>query len=198
MASVSQRWNKMPLLWAGLGLLTLFFVLLLSLTQRQLQGGGASVEAQQEPVVWRRLVDEGGRFSLLYPTGWNVEQDEQTLLLWPASDSERGAALELQLPPIRNTRGDLGADALRYAQNVAVGGVSGSETIYRLGAAAQSAMGDNLLDALRGRGTEDATLVIWQSPAEQPRFRVTMLDAGQGDFLPLLEQIRESIQWGTE
>lgn len=181
-------WVVLLVAWVA-GLLALAFSLLAPASTRE----QAAVEAAGRGVIWQRYSGVEGRFTFLFPSGWSHATRSGGVVIRPMRGAEGSpvAALEVRTGDEPLTEWLQGAEVVHQADNVAVGGVSGRETVYLLPEAGQGAPASQLAP---GRAPE-MTLIVWQGPSAEPRLRVVMFDGAAGAYLPLLEAVRESIQW---
>lgn len=208
MIAKRQHWSGMPLLAAGLLLIALALLAAsASLVLRQ----GESARVQGAPVpsaaTWEQFSDPAGRFALRYPPAWTVQPAAQGVIVQPggaaATEARFVVALSDNAAPadVLPDESSLPAQSvLRQAENVAVGGVIGLEAVYTFTPDEEmpATLPNDLLGAVTPRGRLPVTLIVWHAPEEASRYSVLLLDAGGGDWLPVLEQMRDSMSWAPQ
>jgi hypothetical protein len=131
-----------------------------------------------------------------YPASWQTERDAATVLAQPGAEEAlfvvaRGATPALPEPLSSALRE---SENRRAADNVAVGGVSGRETIVEVDSTAGG--GDApLANALIEAEGELMTLIVWEALVDGEPVQVIMADARSGAYLSLLQEMRASLEW---
>lgn len=208
---IIKRWGILPFAAAGVALLALLMLVLVALPYARVPSP-PTLEPLGDTRFQRYLAPDKP-FVLTYPTSWHAEEIVDGVAFWPtlegAGFAERGAAFYIYTTADESGVGcpvpatlcaELGNHALREAQNVLVGEMSGSETVSELSVANSTA---SLLDgatqrALTAAQTRHVTLIAWQATWEDTRYHVLMIDARDGASMDLLQAIRDSIRWRTK
>lgn len=158
-----------------------------------------------------RFDDSERPFSLLYPASWQPDPFAKGLAIWPDTKgegfAERGAAFFVYtsgpgdsarppaLPELLAAAAEQGE--MRLAENVAVGGLSGEESVTKitLDEESRSPFDATIRNALQQASASTVTLIGWKAVEGETSYHVLMVDARDGRYLGMLEQIRDSIQW---
>lgn len=144
-----------------------------------------------------------------YPSGWQSRDNSEGVTILPeegvADLMEQGAIFVIArstdnatLPPLSPMLQQVieSDHAVRASENVAVGGMSGTETVVELDrATADAAPNAQIASALRSGTSPRLTVIVWQSERDNEPIWVIMADARAGDYLATLQEIRNSIQW---
>lgn len=195
LAGWSTRRLALVLLGVGLALV------LLALPRGRAVGEIAPTSSGEEDArAWVAYSDPVDRFSLRYPEGWRAIEVEGGVRVERADGG--AIALQVLLPdglavsPGAIDESLARAETIRRAENVAVGGWSGEETIATLPA------GDSLLGRL-GASARSAlsssapalTIVTWKGETAGRVRWVILTDEADGANLPELELMRSSLRW---
>ena len=159
--------------------------------------------------VLREYYDPQLALRFYYPGAWQPQNYVEGVIIQPDGGSaefgERGvifAVLRAQpdetppLPPMLQRVIDSDA-AVRASDNVAVGGISGRETVIELEVDRGAAIPANsqLASALQATESQRLTVIVWTTQREGSDLWVIMADAPDGHHLATLQEIRNSIRW---
>ena len=144
-----------------------------------------------------------------YPMGWHPTPEQEGVEVYPASGSEdfiqQGAlfgvyrATGADLPPLPALvkTAITTADTKRTAENVAIGGLSGTEIVKELSltGSVSDVSTSQVAVALEAVKSDRLTVVVWDAVVDNEHYWVIMADARGGAHLPTLEHIRATIEW---
>lgn len=180
--------------------LCILTVLLFSASARYAYRNGGARPDTEALGGWRDLTTD--YFTLRHPAAWQARAEGTGAALWPGAASAAedaglwvavGDEVLAEWPDTLLAQGE----AVQHAENVAIGGLSGSETIYELppeGRAALGVLNEAAQHVWRGEGSEPLTLIVWHADAPAPH-QVIMFDLSGGQHLSMLERIRDTIEW---
>jgi hypothetical protein len=159
--------------------------------------------------VVREYRDQRLPVRFFYPNNWKSEQTTQGVNVLPAAPPAdfvtQGAVFTVlrseddddmpPLPPMLEAVIE-SSNATRASENVAVGGVSGKETIIEL-TVSESALQSNstLAAAMETVQSRRLTVIVWHGEQDDESVWVIMADARAGAYLSTLQEIRNSIAW---
>jgi hypothetical protein len=204
-----RSWQLVTLV-GGLLLLVVAFTMIAAITPPTPPYAEEGVSGESPHSVVREYYNRALAVRLYYPNTWQRAEMETGVRIQPAAPSadfvEQGAVFALwqstatddasTLSPLIQTLLE-STDDPRASENVAVGGVSGTETVIEVEADAVSAspLNAQLTSALRAANSHRVTVVLWVSNEADHPYTVLMADARDGNHLSTLQQIRNSIQW---
>lgn len=202
----SWRWAT---LIGGLGLVVVALVMIAAISLRF----GAWRQDNHNPNglngVVREYRDQRLPVRFYYPSNWESEQTIQGVNVLPAAPPAdfvtQGAMFTVlrseddddmpPLPPMLEAVIE-SSNATRASENVAVGGVSGKETIIELAVSESTLQGNSVLTAaMETVQSRRLTVVVWHGEQDDESIWVIMADARAGDYLNTLQEIRNSIAW---
>lgn len=145
-----------------------------------------------------------------YPRSWVPQETSSGVMVEPtatASDFiEQGALFAIlrgsddtDTPPLPPLLQSLMANSNggRASDNVAVGGMIGTETVveWDVVSTTTSPANSQLASAMRAANSTRLTLIVWETEQEDTPMWVIMADARAGEHLETLQEIRNSIRW---
>lgn len=209
--AIIKRWGILPFAAAATALLALFMLVLVALPYARAPYHPTPPPLGDTPR--QTLLDSAQPFVLRYPAPWHAEKIADGVVIWPTLEgegfAERGGAFYIYTTPAESGAdcpvpdllcAELSNHALREAQNVLVGRMSGSEIVTELSVAntTEQLLGGTMQRALTIAQARRVTLIAWQATREGTHYHVLMIDARDGKYVESLRQIRDSILWRTK
>jgi hypothetical protein len=203
-----HSWRLLTLL-GGVGLVVVAFTMIAATTLESPPAIENGHSGDGSHGVVREYRDRQLSVRFYYPTTWQPQENVEGVTLQPDTASadfiEQGAFFAIlrgddeDAPPLPPTLQQVikSENAVRASENVAVGGMSGTETVVELDVATADTVPANaqLASALRAAESQRLTVIVWKSERDDSPIWVIMADARAGEYLGTLQEIRNSIQW---
>lgn len=160
--------------------------------------------------VLREYRDRDLEVRFYYPRAWHPQETSSGVMVEPTATTsdflEQGALFAIlrgsdatDTPPLPPLLQSLMAtrDGGRASDNVAVGGMIGTETVveWDVGSTTTSSANSQLASAMRAANSTRLTLIVWETEQGGRPMWVIMADARAGEHLDTLQEIRNSIRW---
>lgn len=205
-----RRWQLTTLL-GGLLFLGVAATMIVAMTAPARYDAEHSVSGESAHGIVREYHNRAFSLRFYYPNTWQQAEMETGVTIQPEAPStafmEQGALFAVwqtssgseanSLAPILQTITE-STNTLHAAENVAVGGVSGTETVYGVEINTEtsiSSMDSRVVSALQTANSQRLTMILWVSNEVEHPYTVLMADARDGNYLQTLQQIRNSMQW---